>query len=225
MSLDKKELLQSEKSQELDSKVDVSRRSFAKVGAIAPVIMTMASKPVFGAVQCASAMVSTTHTSHSPQYECWGGLSPGFWLTPHGKVNILNGGDVFRAWRRAIGHAVGGSVNNNNAYGSLPSACPADYQNPSGNCKNSWGNQWDHYVGGAVYGLTPFDSFNVSKPIREVLGENPGDTLGGWHYIAAWLNLHFAAAMGIHYVLNAADFLTAVNNGTLPGIVSTLYDQ
>lgn len=190
--------------------IDKSRRAFARVGAATPVILTLSSKPVFGAVECASAMLSTTHTSHSPLNECWGGLSPGFWLTPHGTVSLSN--DTWKlAWRKAIGNARGVAVSYADAYGTR--------------ITSTSGNQWNQYHGGATYSVTPFTSFLGTTPIREVLGNNQGDTVGGWHYIAAWLNLQYAAAMGWHYVLNQKDFFTAVNNGTLPSIVQGLYDQ
>jgi len=81
-------------NQELDQDVDQSRRKLAKIGAAAPVIMTLASKPVFGA-QCLSQMMSGNASQHDGS--CQLGWSPDEWSNPEGTVN----GSTSRAWSDA----------------------------------------------------------------------------------------------------------------------------
>ncbi len=71
-------------------KVDKKRRSFAKAGISAPVIMTLASRPVFGA-QCMSNMMSG-NLSHPDRGECDFGNSPGGFKNIDGKTIL---GDDF----------------------------------------------------------------------------------------------------------------------------------
>ncbi|PCJ37976.1 MAG: hypothetical protein COA75_01810 [Cellvibrionales bacterium] len=86
---------QSNDKQALDQGIDQSRRKFAKVGVAAPVIMTLASKPVFGA-QCLSQMMSG-NASHQDG-SCQLGWSPGGWCGDVGRV----GGMLTRdAWEEA----------------------------------------------------------------------------------------------------------------------------
>ncbi len=65
--------------------VDKSRRSFTKIGAITPVIMTLASKSALGQTpyQCTvSGQMSGNHSSHNWTTQCNVGFSPGAWKTP-----------------------------------------------------------------------------------------------------------------------------------------------
>jgi hypothetical protein len=184
-----------DESQNSTAKVDKSRRAFAKAGAAAPVIMTMASRPVFGAVECASAMVSTTHASHSPLAECWGGMSPGFWKTPNGKLKIngvSTGVVALAAWRSAL-HVTSDA----DAYGSL-----SNTNKP---------NRWNSYAGGAQ--VCPFT--DGTRPIREVLNDSGNGSLH--NMIAVWLNVLYADANNINYVLTLGDF----NNIALGGSISS----
>jgi len=68
--------------------VDQSKRKFSKAGMAAPVIMTLASKPVF-AVQGLSSMLSGNTSNHCHGDNKYGGLSHGFWMTPHGDTNTF----------------------------------------------------------------------------------------------------------------------------------------
>ena len=79
-------------NQELDQDVDPSRRKLAKIGAAAPVIMTLASQPVFGA-QCLSQMMSG-NASHQDG-SCSLGWSPGGWKNA---VGTINGIGTIAAW-------------------------------------------------------------------------------------------------------------------------------
>lgn len=76
--------------------VNNSRRSFARLGVAAPVIMTLASKPVF-AVQGLSNMLST-HGSAVGRGNCfYGGFSHGYWRDPKPE------NDSDQAWLTATG--------------------------------------------------------------------------------------------------------------------------
>lgn len=82
-------------NQELDQGIDLSRRKLAKMGVAAPVIMTLASKPVFGA-QCLSQMMSG-NVSHQ-EGSCSLGWSPGGWC---GEGGMVNGMGTVDAWTAA----------------------------------------------------------------------------------------------------------------------------
>jgi len=58
--------------------VDKSKRKFSKAGMVAPVIMTLASKPVF-AVQGLSNMLSTHGSATCRGDDFFGGMGPTFW--------------------------------------------------------------------------------------------------------------------------------------------------
>jgi len=75
---------QNNDKQDLDQNIDLGRRKLAKVGMAAPVIMTLASKPVFGA-QCLSQMMSG-NASHQDG-SCSLGWSPGAWKEVGGTIN------------------------------------------------------------------------------------------------------------------------------------------
>ena len=73
-------------TQDANQIIDKSRRSFAKAGVIAPVILTLASRPALGAVCTTSGFVSATATtvsgSNNNVSSC-GGLSPGYYKQAH----------------------------------------------------------------------------------------------------------------------------------------------
>mgnify|MGYP000456263469 CR=1 FL=1 len=136
-----------EKKETLEGSIDrinSKRRSFAKTGIAVPVIMTLASRPVFGA-QCLSEMLSTT-MSGSPGNHCWGGQSPGFWKALTGATD--NGVSAVEAWSRT-GYF----------YGTL---------NAGGNV-----NKWNEYTGGTLF-ATIFGNHpdTDGKTLREVLNLN-----------------------------------------------------
>jgi len=72
---------QSNDKQDLDQDVDLSRRKLAKVGVAAPVIMTLASKPVFGGALCLSQMMSG-NMSQTGDGSCRLGLNYDTWTEP-----------------------------------------------------------------------------------------------------------------------------------------------
>ncbi len=61
--------------------VNDKRRSFTKAGIAAPIVMTLASRPVFGAT-CLSDMLSSNLSNHAHQSVCLGGFSPEILASP-----------------------------------------------------------------------------------------------------------------------------------------------
>lgn len=82
MSADNNNIAKPNENQNETKTVDKSRRSFAKIGAAAPVIMTLTSKAALGSVyQCTISGVQSGNTSShgSIQPDCGVGISPGGW--------------------------------------------------------------------------------------------------------------------------------------------------
>jgi hypothetical protein len=82
------------------SKVDKSRRRFAKAGAATPIIMTLVSQPAFGwggGMQCMSNMMSG-NLSDPTRGSCDPGWPPSQWCEPFGTVNHMVS---IRAWKKA----------------------------------------------------------------------------------------------------------------------------
>lgn len=224
MNLENQEDVKSDETQGASQVVDKSRRSFAKAGMAAPVIMTMASRPVFGA-QCLSDMLSTTQ-SHAPTSNCWGGLSPGFWRNPGGTVNAT-GQTTKDAWNVAV---YGSASHTPEAYGTLKTSCFKQDGVTSRICNASKAKD---YEGGAPYSTTGLSGGFGSQPMREVLINNPGSDVG-FHYIAAWLNIMYAAnTPGLQYILTLSqfqNFLTGAANvpsnyTDLVDLLKSNYDQ
>jgi len=130
----------SKESLGLGQDVDQSRRKLAKIGATAPVIMTLASKPVFGA-QCLSQMMSG-NASH-PEGSCSLGWSPDAWKDGAGTIDGMG---TIAAWA-AAGFAY------------------SDGLAPSGT-----GDSCSRYTGGTPFNdaSTGFGGGD-SRPMREIL--------------------------------------------------------
>ncbi|TAK61294.1 hypothetical protein [Methylobacter sp.] len=82
MNAKSNKIVKPDESQNVNQTVDKSRRSFAKVGAVAPVIMTLTSKSALGsAYHCTiSGTQSGNHSSpHDNTTNCGVGFSPGGW--------------------------------------------------------------------------------------------------------------------------------------------------
>jgi len=87
MNNESKHVNKPNQSQDTNHTVDKSKRSFAKVGVLAPVIMTLASRSALGGQVCApsgfvSATTTTVSGSNHKEASC-GGLSPGAYKTPY----------------------------------------------------------------------------------------------------------------------------------------------
>ena len=165
-----------------------ARRRFSRLGVGAPVLMTVLSKPVFGA-QCLSNMLSG-NLSDPDRGTCVKGDSPGGWKRPGGMIKSFT---TLDAWTKA------GFV-----YGVLTLGA-----NPA---------RFGSYTGGTPAGTAPFNSLltgvDSTTPLREVLRADPGSLNAG--IIAAYLNAALSENTGtFKYVFTTAQVVGLVN-GTIP---------
>lgn len=84
MNAENNKVVEANESQNANQTVDKSRRSFAKVGVVAPVIMTLTSKTALGSVyQCSISGVqsgnTSSHASAPADCSAGAGFSPGGW--------------------------------------------------------------------------------------------------------------------------------------------------
>ena len=158
-----------------DKSVDKKRRSFAKGGIAAPVILTLASQPAFG-LPCLSNIMSG-NLSDPDRGDCVLGNSPGGWGQPRGRLRsgvltittpMPTAGTNVYVWPAPPGFV----------YGSLVGI------NKGGN-----GNQCSDYSGGTLYSVA-FDGagplVGPDKPMREFLCGGVGSDDS--HLVAAILN-------------------------------------
>ena len=187
---------QSKDKQDLDQNIDLGRRKLAKIGAAAPVIMTLASKPVFGA-QCLSQMMSG-NASHQ-EGSCSLGWSPGGWCNEGGQVN---GVSTIGAWDAAD-------------FDFGENVCIKEHPN-NGTCQ-----EYGFEGGSTVLGDTPF-LFNSGAKIppntsptditmRQVICD-PKIDQELRHCLAAYLN---ASLPNFNYVLTQ-DQVVGLCNGLIP---------
>ena len=96
MNMETKKSDNLQESQKPKQRVDRSRRSFAKTGLIAPVLMSLSSKTALGSVyQCSiSGAQSGNQSSHGPKSPsaCAFGISPANWAANAGSSTTLSGG-------------------------------------------------------------------------------------------------------------------------------------
>lgn len=174
-----------------ESQVDVSRRHFSRLGAVTPVLLTLASRPVFGA-NCLSNMMSG-NLSDPDRGQCSLGWSPGGWKNPNGQIN---GMPTITAWQ-AAGYY----------YGELDGNNDRKCVKRNGKIKN----KRECYSGGSVYGDTPLPG-NDSRTLIEILGTNDIKK----HYIAALLNASLSQSdSGFNYILTV-DQVIGLCNRTIP---------
>ena len=183
---------QSNDKQELDQGVDQSRRKFAKVGVAAPVIMTLASKPVFGA-QCLSQMMSGNVSQQGDS--CSLGWSPGGWCNEGGTVN---GVSISQAWSDA-----GFTMGTKN--------CSGGSGQGNGNCT---------YDGtGSKVTDTPFSApagYPADISILEVITD-PAINQELRHCLTAYLNACLSENVAnFDYILTKSQVLDLCSGGTLP---------
>lgn len=172
--------------------VDKNRRQFSKVGVATPILMTLASQPVFGGA-CLSNMLSG-NLSDPDKGDCGPGWSPGGWGNPVGQID---GMDTIDAWASA------GFV-----YGVLDiagSGC-----NPGGQPANNS----DCYTGGSMLssipGLVGLDGYGGSTSLREIITHGQGTDAR--HCVTAYLN---ASLPSINYMLTQQQVIDLCN-GTIP---------
>lgn len=169
--------LQNQSEKKEDKGVNKRRRFIKSAGIAAPVVLTLTSPSVFGAL-CMSQMMSG-NMSHVVIGNCNLGDSPGGWKTPVGKtvlnvpfvstdktVTVVNKVDYY-AFKWAGGKGV------QFVYGLLPK-------------KKGSSNKWSDYSGGSTYA----DAFGTGSitSMREILNKQPGSD--EFHLIAAILNAY-----------------------------------
>lgn len=178
------------------STVDVSRRHFSRLGAVTPVLLTLASRPVFGG-NCLSNMMSG-NLSDPDKGQCGPGWSPGGWKNPKGQIN---GMATLDAWNEA-GYF----------YGVLDGNETRSCFKPRHTTENPQiKNKRECYSGGSVFGDTPLPGGD-SRTLIEILGTNDIKK----HCIAALLNASLSENTdGFNYILTV-DQVIGLCNGSIP---------
>lgn len=173
--------------------VNAKRRRLAKLGVGAPVMMTLASRPVFGG-QCLSNMMSG-NLSDPNRGNCTKGWSPGGWGQPGGMVHTYS---TIAAWTKA-----------GFSYGVLKSGCTNTLDV---NCYKNGSN-----FGNVAAGLAVLNKNSVSSSFawRKILVEPQSGQLTR-HLICAYLNAALSEAdTSFNYILTKAQVI-GLANGTLP---------
>lgn len=204
-------------NQELDQDVDLSRRKLAKIGAAAPVIMTLASKPVFGA-QCLSQMMSG-NASVDVNGSCALGTSPGGLSKLQGGT-VVTGVSVKKAWKKAgLEYAVK-YVAATSYYDVFDSTTYDDTNSQKGRNMRRLKlpgnkNKAEDYIGGTLVSQLPFTTtypYSNDPPIRLVLDHSNGYMDQDLrHVLAAYINA-FAVP---NYALTS-DQVIGLYKGTIP---------
>jgi len=189
-------------------RIDRKRRSFAKTGIVAPVIMTMANRPVFGAtnILCGSQMASN-NTSRAIVGNCVAGRSPGGWGTPRGMIipdlaflNLEAEGGVSGVYTYVWADNAAGSL----YYGDLP-----------GEISGGTGNKCEDFTGGSTFS----DAFGVnsSSPhqiMREIFCDD--SSYDEFHFCAAILNARcFNNDLMGYYPLTEQEVIALYNDRSL----------
>lgn len=180
-----------------DEGVNKRRRFIQGAGIAAPVVLTLASSPVFGA-QCLSGLQSG-NLSHPKDDSCWGGQSPGFWKVYYNKDGTLNPGV------------------------SCPfGASKKDCWSTAGFVYGDYGNgKKDDLVNGIGHNGTKLSATiltSISSDSRTLsqilLNENGSDI---WHLVAAMLNSYYCQnnGSGQHYIITPAQFIGLLD-GSIP---------
>lgn len=160
---------------------DRARRRLTGAGLGAPILMTLMSRPAFGA-QCLSNMLSG-NLSDPNRGTCSKGSSPVGWGNPGGTVAGLA---TKSAWSKT-GYAYGNKI------------------------QGKSGTSWDHYTGGATMSLLPFrwpdGHVAGTLTMRELAGNPAYANTTACSYLVAYLNAKLSAALaptGFQYVLTPA---------------------
>ena len=174
---------QASDKKEQEEGVDLSRRKLAKVGVVAPVIMTLASKPVFGA-QCLSQMMSG-NMSQAGDGSCRAGESFSHWKEPASESD----------WISALGLLADGT----SPYGELTEGVAVE----NASCSD--------YVGGALFG-DYFPEVTGEKEMRMLLcedGQSVKSVYGGGDdaQIRNWIAAYLNARLWTNYILTPEQVL------------------
>ena len=148
--------------------VDLGRRGIAKAGLAAPVIMTLVSKPVFGA-QCLSQIMSGNISPHVGEGSCSLGVGNAVWKNPTSKND----------WAVALG------VDSDSAYG-------AKKLNKNGTkCWHFTGGKlFSDYFPGAI--SKPMRKILCNGTLKNVEVSGGGASAKRKFWIAAYLNSRFS---------------------------------
>ena len=191
-------------SWEQDQGVDQSRRKLAKIGAAAPVIMTLASKPVFGA-QCLSQMMSG-NASVDVTGSCALGTSPGGLSKLQGET--VTGASVSSAWA-AAGFAYA------DKYDALSHEASQNGHDGYLLIVNGNKNQAEDYIGGTLVRELPSGfsyTGDTNTPIRLVLDNSLGYKDNELrHVLTAYINAFSVP----NYVLTP-DQVIGLKRGAIP---------
>ena len=181
-------------NQELDQDVDLSRRKLAKIGVAVPVIMTLASRPVFGA-QCLSQMMSG-NASADVNGSCNLGTSPGGLSKLQGGT-VVAGVSVKKAWKKAgLEYAVK-YIAATSYYDAFDNTTYDDTNSQKGRNRRRLKlpgnkNQTEDYIGGTLVSELPFTTtypYSNDPPIRLVLDHSNGyKDQELRHVLAAYIN-------------------------------------
>lgn len=195
--------------------VNVSRRSLTKAGLAAPALVTLVSRPVFGA-QCLSQMLSG-NLSHHGDGNCVLGWSPGGWKNPVGKVA---GFDTVVIDSDGTELPVGSGGEDSAWY----KATGLDLAYSDGTKPESTGERCSRYDGGnATFGLIDGTS---TTPLRAVLCDESDQFAR--HLAAAYLNALLSrnelGAFGGQYVLTVAQVIDMYENPSNYGGVGAVID-
>lgn len=165
--------------------VNEKRRRLAKFAVGAPVLVTLASRPVFGA-PCLSNMLSG-NLSDPNRGQCSTGASPGGWGQPGGKIQNYSTIEAWDAVQLSYGTYV-----------------PPLSRNSKGN--NAGENQSANYKDGSTLSNIPAalnkGSLATSTPLRDILIEPQLNQLTR-HLVCAYLNALLSEKLGttFSYVL------------------------
>ena len=176
----------------VDVTVNESRRRLAKFAVGAPVLVTLASRPVL-AGQCLSSMLSGNLSPGHISGVCSTGWSPGGWGQPGGNVSSYS---TVGAW------AMVGLP-----YGTYVDSCGHP-------------NKYECYAGGATLANVPSglnkDGMLSTTLLREVLTDNPNAHQLTRHLVCAYLNALLSALPGstFHYILTPQQVLDLASGAT-----------
>lgn len=195
--------------------VDDKRRSFTKAGIAAPVIMTLASRPVFGA-QCMSAMMSGNLSNHEHDSECAGGMSPIALAEPRS----------IPVWEQAGFHYGNISTSKKRVINTLESKKRQLREEKIGEDAIGQEQGWEKYVGGTGYNEAGFTG-NEDRSLREILNSTDASDSDMQIYITGLLNASYYEAQKRDSISNESYMFSVeefwqIYNGTLsiPGNIS-----
>lgn len=202
MSTEDNKIVKPDESQKDSSLIDKSRRSFAKAGMVAPVIMTLTSKTALGnSYYCTiSGMQSGNMSSHTGGYTCGVGISPGGWWQNATKTKNPDGNLNQWGATKCNPYTIK-TVNSGSSKGNYVSYqgtwYKADSTSLSGS--SSWStifNTIKQQVGNNAKATT-FNSIfggNDTRSLWDVLDQDQGSL--EWHAIADYLNAELNQATG-----------------------------